>query len=162
MNIDQAFETPIASIVEYDDFRAKIAVMREACNFLPDTTTEEGYTKSKRLSLDVGKLLTALEAKRKLIKSEPWELCGLIDAEAKKLREEFEGYQLPHKDAYQKVDDDAKRQKRLPFAPPDSRKAPILAACPMHMVLTSGRMNCMVSYIDNPALTDPPGELIYR
>jgi len=32
---------------------------------------------------------------------------------------------------------------------------------PMHRVLTSGLMNCMVSKIDMPALTLPPGELMY-
>jgi hypothetical protein len=37
------------------------------------------------------------------------------------------------------------RQKRLPLAPPASRRAPMLAAWPMQIVLTSGLMNCMVS-----------------
>ncbi len=37
------------------------------------------------------------------------------------------------------------RMKRLPFSPAASRKAPMLAAWPMHSVLTFGLMNCMVS-----------------
>ena len=37
------------------------------------------------------------------------------------------------------------RQKRLPLAPAASSSAPMLAACPMHSVETSGLMNCMVS-----------------
>ena len=36
----------------------------------------------------------------------------------------------------------------------------MLAAKPRHMVDTSGLMNCMVSKIDMPALTLPPGELM--
>ena len=51
---------------------------------------------------------------------------------------------------------------RLPLAPAIKRKEPMLAAMPMHSVDTSGLMNCMVSKIDSPALTLPPGELMYR
>jgi len=36
----------------------------------------------------------------------------------------------------------------------------MLAAMPMHRVDTSGLMKFMVSKIDMPALTEPPGELI--
>ena len=50
--------------------------------------------------------------------------------------------------------------KRLPLAPAASRKAPMLAARPMHSVDTSGLTNCIVSKIDKPALTLPPGELM--
>ena len=50
--------------------------------------------------------------------------------------------------------------RRLPFAPAINRNEPMLAAKPMHMVETSGLMNCMVSKIDIPALTLPPGELM--
>ena len=32
----------------------------------------------------------------------------------------------------------------------------------MHIVTTSGLMNCMVSYIDNPDVTTPPGEFTYK
>ncbi len=37
------------------------------------------------------------------------------------------------------------RQKRLPLAPEASSTAPMLAAWPTQIVLTSGLMNCMVS-----------------
>ncbi len=36
----------------------------------------------------------------------------------------------------------------------------MLAAIPMQMVDTSGLMNCIVSKIARPALTEPPGELM--
>ncbi len=35
--------------------------------------------------------------------------------------------------------------KRLPFSPAASRNAPMLAAMPMHSVLTGGLTNCIVS-----------------
>ena len=42
-----------------------------------------------------------------------------------------------------------------------SRKLPIEAAWPMQTVPTLGRMYCMVSWIAMPAVTTPPGELMY-
>ncbi len=36
----------------------------------------------------------------------------------------------------------------------------MLAAMPMHSVETSGLMKFIVSKIDMPALTEPPGELM--
>jgi hypothetical protein len=50
--------------------------------------------------------------------------------------------------------------KRLPLAPAASRKAPMLAAMPVHRVDTSGLMKFMVSKIAMPALTLPPGLLM--
>jgi hypothetical protein len=46
------------------------------------------------------------------------------------------------------------------LAPAISRNEPMLAAMPMHSVETSGLTNCIVSKIDRPALTEPPGELM--
>ena len=37
----------------------------------------------------------------------------------------------------------------------------MLAACPTHTVETRGLMYCMVSWIAMPAVTTPPGELMY-
>jgi hypothetical protein len=48
-----------------------------------------------------------------------------------------------------------------PFSPPASNRLPILAAMPRQNVCTGAEMYCMVSYIASPALTDPPGELMY-
>lgn len=47
------------------------------------------------------------------------------------------------------------------WCPEASKKAPMLAARPMQTVLTSGRMCRIVSNTAIPAVTDPPGELIY-
>ena len=51
-------------------------------------------------------------------------------------------------------------EKRLPFSPAANKNAPMLAAIPMHSVDTWGLMKFMVSKIDMPALTEPPGELM--
>ena len=50
---------------------------------------------------------------------------------------------------------------RRPGSPAASRKLPIDAAWPMHTVPTRGRIYCMVSWIAMPAVTTPPGELMY-
>ncbi len=52
--------------------------------------------------------------------------------------------------------------KRLPFVPAVSRTAPKLIAMPMHKVEIGARTNCIVSYTARPAVTMPPGELMYR
>ena len=50
---------------------------------------------------------------------------------------------------------------RRPGSPAASRKLPIEQAWPMHTVDTRGRMYFMVSWIAMPAVTTPPGELMY-
>ena len=102
-------KAPSYGIQEYDEFRAKVASLVDTCNFIPDVSTDEGYDKSKRLSLDVGKVLTAVESRRKDIKAPALERARLIDAEAKAIRDEIEAAQMPHKHAYQKIDDERKR-----------------------------------------------------
>ena len=105
-----ALETK-TEIREYDEFSAKIEVMRDACNFLPDMENEDGYEKSKRVALDVGKVLTRLETKRKEIKEPALKRCKLIDDEARSIKAEIEKFQLPHKDAYKAVDDLNKKRE---------------------------------------------------
>ena len=50
---------------------------------------------------------------------------------------------------------------RMPGSPAASRKLPIEAAWPMQTVPTRGRIYCIVSWIAMPAVTTPPGELMY-
>ena len=52
--------------------------------------------------------------------------------------------------------------KRFALLSCSQQEGPMEAAMPMHSVDTLGLMNCMVSKIDIPALTLPPGELMYR
>jgi colicin import membrane protein len=102
------------AVAEYDEFRAKMDEVRDACNFIPDVSTDEGYEKSKRVALDVGKLLTALEKTRKETKSESLAFGKRVDAQAKSINEELATFQGPHKEAYQELDNAKKlrEQKR--------------------------------------------------
>ncbi len=49
---------------------------------------------------------------------------------------------------------------RSPGSPAINRNEPIERAVPMHKVCTGDLMYCMVSYIANPAVISPPGELM--
>lgn len=101
------------NIVEYDEFKAKLDEVKNACNFLPDVSTDDGYKKSKRVALDVGKLLTALEAKRKELKAESLAFGRKVDSEAKGIAAQLEAFQLPHKEAYKTLDNQKKERERL-------------------------------------------------
>ena len=54
------------------------------------------------------------------------------------------------------------RHRRLPLAPLDSSTAAIEAHSPRQMVDTSHLMKSIVSRMARPAVTEPPGELMYR
>jgi|14_taG_2_1085336.scaffolds.fasta_scaffold01785_4 hypothetical protein len=98
-------------IQEYNEFEAKVSTLEDMCNFLPDCSNDDGYEKSKRVSLDTGKVLTAIEKKRKEIKAPALERCRFIDSEAKDLKERIEAVQLPHKEAYKAIDNEKKRKE---------------------------------------------------
>jgi colicin import membrane protein len=91
-------------VVEYDEFRVKMEEVKDACNFIPDMTTDDGYAKSKRVSLNVGKVLTALEKRRKEAKAESLEYGRKLDSEAGVIADELHQFQLPHKEAYRELD----------------------------------------------------------
>lgn len=88
----------------YSEFEAQLAGLEDTCNFLPDVSTDDGYEKSKRVSLDAGKVLTNLEKARKELKAESLEKGRAIDSEAKVIVAKIEAFQLPHKDAYKELD----------------------------------------------------------
>jgi hypothetical protein len=98
-------------LVEYSEFKENLAEIKDTCNFIPDVTTDEGYQKSKRVSLDVGKVLTALEKKRKELKADALEFGRKVDSEAKSIKEELESFQLPHKEAYKELDNLKKQRE---------------------------------------------------
>lgn len=98
-------------IQEYDSFRQQMAELKDICNFLPDTSTTEGYDKSKRLGLDGRILWNALEKKRAEVKAEVVEKGRLIDSECNPIKEEIMEYIQPHIDAYKEVDSREKRRK---------------------------------------------------
>jgi len=92
------------NITEYDEVRAKLEEVKDACNFIPDASTDEGYKKSKRVALDVGKLLTALEKARKDKKAYFIDGGKEVDIQARSIKDELEAFQLPHKEAYKELD----------------------------------------------------------
>jgi len=98
-------------IVEYDAISAQIDELEDKANFIPDVASEEGYEKSKRISLDVGKVLTNLEKARKAKKSHFLEGGRQVDAQAKAIVEKLELIQLPHKTAYKELDEMKKQRE---------------------------------------------------
>ena len=96
--------TQLSIVSEYEEFRAKVEGVKETCNFLPDVASKEGYEKSKRVALDVGKILTNLESRRKELKQESLDFGRRIDSQAKEIAAELEAFQLPHKRAYKELD----------------------------------------------------------
>lgn len=99
------------NIVEYDEIRAKLDEVKETSNFLPDVTSDEGYQKSKRVSLDIGKLRSALDKVRKERKAYFLEGGREVDKQAKSIDAELEQYQTPHKDAYKELDNLTKERE---------------------------------------------------
>jgi hypothetical protein len=97
-------------IVEYDEFHNQLEILRDTANFLPDVSTDEGYEKSKRVSLDISPILTKLEKVRKEKKSYFLEGGKQVDRQAKDIKALIEEIQLPHKLAYKEIDD-AKKER---------------------------------------------------
>jgi len=114
-------ENPQIHIVEYDEVANQIETVKETANFLPDVSNEEGYEKSKRVSLDIGKLLTALEKTRKEKKAYFLQGGKEVDKQAKVIAEQLEAFQLPHKEAYKKLDEERKQREAKRQAELESR-----------------------------------------
>lgn len=92
------------NIVEYDEIRRQLDAVKEACNFIADPSSKEGYEKSRRVSLDVGKLKTALDNTRKNKKAYYLEGGKQVDSQARLIKDELDRYQAPHMEAYKGVD----------------------------------------------------------
>ena len=91
-------------IQEYDPYRQQMAELQDICNFIPDTSTTEGYDKSKRLALDGRKVFNALESARKVKKADILETGRLIDSECKEIQGQISQAINPHLVAYKEVD----------------------------------------------------------
>lgn len=104
-------ETALIIISEYDEYKENLRNLKEKADFIPDTTTLEGYETSKRLSLDIAKICTALEKIRKEKKKQYLEGGRAVDAQAKEIEEELRGLQKPHLEAYKKIDNDRKQKQ---------------------------------------------------
>lgn len=91
-------------IAEYDEMANRLDEIKEYSNFLPDVSSDEGYQKSKRVSLDIGKVKTSLEKARKDKKSFFIEGGKQVDSQAKKILKKLDDMQSPHMLAYKELD----------------------------------------------------------
>tara|TARA_R110000803_G_scaffold3216_1_gene10912 strand:+ start:12747 stop:13802 length:1056 start_codon:yes stop_codon:yes gene_type:complete len=101
--MSELLEKEEQAVGAYDEFRAKLAEVEDTCNFIPDMSTPEGFDASKRVSLDVGKILTALDTSRKSAKADALAYGRSVDSEAAVIRVKLEAFQLPHKEAYKEL-----------------------------------------------------------
>lgn len=95
----------------YNEFESQISEIENACNFIPDTTTTEGYDKSKRLGLDGRKVEKAVDDKRKELRKEAMATADAIHAEGQSICKRIAAAYKPHQEAYKAVDDEKKRLK---------------------------------------------------
>lgn len=105
-------------ITEYDEFKAQMGELKDMANFIPDASTEEGYTKSKRIHLDFRKIENSLDKVRKDKKAYFLEGGRQVDSQAKEIMKQIEALRVPHTEAYQLVDTlkkerEAKRKQDL-------------------------------------------------
>lgn len=106
--------TGLIVINEFDEYRQDLVLMAEKADFVPDTSTKEGYDKSKRLALDIAKVRIGLEKARKAKKQFHLEGGRAVDTEAKELLEKILAFETPHLNAYKKIDNERKaKQEKL-------------------------------------------------
>jgi len=100
------------SLKEFDKVTSDINKIRESGNFVPDTSTKEGYEASKRFVLDITTpARTKLTNAHKLVKAY-WIAGGKkVDGIKNDLMESLEEIQKPHKLAYKEVDRIKKEKK---------------------------------------------------
>ena len=97
---------------KYNAFEASIVEIEEACNFIPDVSTKEGYEASKRIGLDGRKVEKAIDDKRLELKKEAMQEADEIHAKGKALCERISQAYKPHQEAYKKRDADIKAAKQ--------------------------------------------------
>lgn len=95
----------------YSEFESSLMEIKEACNFLPDVTTKEGYEKSKRIGLDGRKVEKAIDDKRLELRKEAMKKADEIHEAGKALCDEVASYYKPHQEAYKAKDAEVKRIK---------------------------------------------------
>ena len=105
----------VKELVEFDKISAGMADIQSQGNFLPDTTTKEGYEASKRFVLDVTTpTRTDLAEAHKTAKAY-WIAGGKsIDAKKNEINDLLLDIQKPHQEAY-KAFDQIKKDKKLKF-----------------------------------------------
>lgn len=101
----------MTSLAKYDEFEAVLKTTEKGANFLPDTTTKEGYEKSKRIALDGRKVWNAIDKTRKILGDDARQLVKDINEEGKKHLARVDTAITPHLTAYKDHDDAIKKEK---------------------------------------------------
>lgn len=105
----------VKELVEFDRISAGMADIQEKGNFLPDTTTKEGYEASKRFVLDVTTPTRTDLAKAHKTAKAYWISGGQsIDAKKNEINNLLLDIQKPHQEAY-KAFDQIEKDKKLKF-----------------------------------------------
>lgn len=105
----------VKELVEFDRISAGMASIQEQGNFLPDTTTKEGYEASKRFVLDITTPTRTDLAKAHKTAKAYWIAGGKsIDAKKNEINDLLLDIQKPHQEAYQAFDQ-IKKDKKLKF-----------------------------------------------
>jgi hypothetical protein len=129
-------------IAEYDEVSAKIDEMADAANFIPDASSKEGYDKSKRVALDIGKAKTILEKARKAKKKHFLDGGREVDSQAKVIMAKLDDIQLPHTEAYKEVDDAKKAVEASRVAAHEERLEAICVTAELLAESTSEEIQC--------------------
>ena len=106
----------VNELVEFDKIAAGIAGIQEKGNFLPDTTTKEGYeAPSKRFVLDITTpTRTKLDKAHKTAKAY-WVAGGKnVDGKKEEIMDILVDIQKPHQEAY-KAFDQVEKDKKAKF-----------------------------------------------
>lgn len=115
MELLKLIETEVenGSVTEYSETEAKIQDLKNTYGAeVPDCTTKEGYERSKSIALELTKLRTGVEKRRKALKSPVLKFGKMLDSEAKRIIAEISDIEHPHKLAYKSVDE-ARKQRKL-------------------------------------------------
>lgn len=94
---------------KYNEFESQIQAIEDACNFIPDVSTKDGYEKSKRIGIDGRKVEKAIDTKRLELRKEAMKTADEIHEAGKALCERIAAAYKPHQEAYKAHDAEIKR-----------------------------------------------------
>lgn len=160
--IDSPPEAPTTQIAEYSATAAALASLRARyTNVAWDLTTTKGDKDARAARLELVRLRTGLEAKRKELKAPALERSRLIDAEAKRITDELLAIETPIDDLI-KAAEDAKEAERTAKAKAESdriekiqaRLSEIRAAATGHGRANSDQLQTTINEVKALVLTE--------
>lgn len=160
--IESPPEAPTTQIAEYSVTAAALAKLKERySNVAWDLSTTKGDKDARAARLELVRLRTGLEAKRKELKAPALERSRLIDAEAKRITDELLAIEKPIDDLI-KAAEDAKEAERNAKAQAESariekiqaRLAEIRAAATGHGRANSDQLQTTINEVKALVLTE--------